>query len=359
MVKDCVFVNGILSWYAENRRFLPWRDTQDPYRIWVSEIILQQTRVVQGYDYYLRFMERFPDVRTLADATEDEVLKCWQGLGYYSRARNLHNAARQIVAAGGFPEDYAGIRKLKGVGDYTAAAIASFAFGLSYAVVDGNVYRVLSRYFGVEEAIDTGAGKKCFARLAQALLPEGKHAADYNQGLMDFGALQCVPKSPACPVCPLGEGCVAFREGRVNALPVKSKTQSISVRYLHYFWLQAGEEFALFRREGKDIWKGLYEPLLVETAAACPPETLFSRPELPAFLHGAGVSCTLLCADVRHQLTHRTLVCDFHHVRLPEKPSDEMFGRKAGWVRREDVREYALPRLVTLLLEKSGVLSGK
>ena len=177
-MKDYNFAHKLLAWYHENRRILPWRDTHDPYIIWISEIILQQTRVVQGYDYFLRFMNRFPDVDALAAASEDEVLKCWQGLGYYSRARNLHAAARQIVEWGGFPERYENIRQLKGVGDYTAAAIASFAFGLPHAVVDGNVYRVLSRYYGIEEPIDTGHGKKYFAAMAQELLPEGKEAAD-------------------------------------------------------------------------------------------------------------------------------------------------------------------------------------
>ena len=216
------FAALLLAWYNENRRDLPWRGVGDPYKIWVSEIILQQTRVSQGHDYFLRFMERFPRVEDLAAASEDEVLKCWQGLGYYSRARNMHAAARQVVEGGGFPQTYEGIRRLKGVGDYTAAAIASFAFGLRHAVVDGNVYRVLARYFGVDSPIDTGQGKKYFARLAEELLPEDKYVADYNQAVMDFGAMQCVPKGPKCGQCPLCESCLAFRDGKVQDLPVKS-----------------------------------------------------------------------------------------------------------------------------------------
>lgn len=359
MTNESFFADEILQWYEKNRRFLPWRGTKDPYRIWISEIILQQTRVAQGYDYFVRFIERFPDVQALAAASEDEVLRCWQGLGYYSRARNLHCAARQIVASGGFPMDYEGIRNLKGVGDYTAAAIASFAFGLPHAVVDGNVYRVLSRYFGVDEAIDTGRGRKCFAELAQALLPDRERVADYNQGLMDFGALQCVPKSPRCMDCPLNESCMAFREGRVKDLPVKVNALIVSKRYLHYFWVQVGEEMVLFRREGKDIWKGLYEPMLVETDTACSPEALFDRQDMPSFLLAKDGVRTLLCAGICHQLTHRTLICDFHHVVLQEKPTDEMFGRKACWIHREELSDYAMPRLVTLLLEKSGILSEK
>lgn len=189
--------------------------------------------------------ERFPDVETLAEATEDDVLKCWQGLGYYSRARNLHCAARQIVAAGKFPDDYENIRKLKGVGDYTAAAISSFAFGLPYAVVDGNVYRVLSRYFGITEPIDTTAGKKYFAGFARGLLPKGAEGADYNQAIMDFGALQCVPRSPFCAECPFADSCMAYRMNSIHDLPVKSRTLKVSERYLHYIYIQAEGKAAL------------------------------------------------------------------------------------------------------------------
>ena len=202
------FSRALLDWYAEHGRELPWRETADPYRIWISEIILQQTRVAQGYDYYLRFVERFPTVETLAAATEDEVLHRWEGLGYYSRARNLHAAAQQIVALGAFPRDYAGVRALKGVGDYTAAAICSFSYGLPTAVVDGNVYRVLARYFAIDTPIDVAAGKKEFAQLAASLLvPE--RAADYNQAIMDFGSVPCTPRAPRCLVCPLVESCAA------------------------------------------------------------------------------------------------------------------------------------------------------
>ena len=196
-----MFATTIIDWYKENKRDLPWRDTKDPYKIWISEIILQQTRVVQGYDYYCRFMEHFPDVETLAKASEDEVMKCWQGLGYYSRARNLHEAARTIAEKGAFPVRYEEVRALKGVGDYTAAAICSFAYDMPYAVVDGNVYRVLSRWLGVEEPIDTGAGKKLYASLADEMMDKSRPAL-YNQAIMDFGALQCVPSSPSCLFCP-------------------------------------------------------------------------------------------------------------------------------------------------------------
>ena len=230
-----MFATTLLEWFRKNARDLPWRHTTDPYAIWLSEIILQQTRIQQGLAYWERFMKRWPSVEALAAATEDEVLREWQGLGYYSRARNLHHAAKQIVALGSFPTTLEDIKKLKGVGDYTAAAIASFAFGLPAAVVDGNVYRVLSRYFGIDTPINTTEGKKVFAVLAQDLLPITQHqslslkgelegASAYNQAIMDFGALQCTPQSPDCMGCPLMESCEAFRSGRVGELPVKLKT---------------------------------------------------------------------------------------------------------------------------------------
>ena len=357
-MEESSFARKLLVWYQENRRILPWRGTRDPYRIWISEIILQQTRVSQGYDYYLRFMERFPDVHALASASEDEVLRCWQGLGYYSRARNLHHAARQIVEAGGFPGEYAAIRDLKGVGDYTAAAIASFAYGLPNAEVDGNVYRVLSRKIGIETPIDTGEGKKYFSALAQELLPEGGCGADYNQAIMDFGAMQCVPKSPDCPVCPLAESCVAAGQGRVADFPVKSRKLNLSVRFLHYFYVQAGGEIALFRREDDDIWKGLYEPMLVETQERQGPEGLFVPGRVPAFVLSADTARTRLCGETRHQLTHRTLVADLYKLDLPVKPSDVDFGRHAVWVKPCEAGRFALPRLIAVWFERFG-LSGK
>ena len=217
------FASILLEWFRENGRDLPWRQTRDPYAIWLSEIILQQTQVKQGWEYWERFMHHWPTVEALAKATEDEVLREWQGLGYYSRARNLHYAAKQIVALGHFPDTLAEIKQLKGVGDYTAAAIGSIAFGLPAAVVDGNVYRVLARHFGIDTPINTTEGKKTFAAMAQELLPP-KEASAYNQAIMDFGAIQCTPQSPHCDSCPLMESCIAFRERRVAQLPVKLKT---------------------------------------------------------------------------------------------------------------------------------------
>ena len=241
------FTTTILQWFRENGRDLPWRETRDPYAIWLSEIILQQTRIEQGRPYWERFMRRWPTVQDLAAASEDEVLREWQGLGYYSRARNLYAAAKQIVDRGGFPSTLAEIRTLKGVGDYTAAAIGSFAFGLPAAVVDGNVYRVLARHYGIATPINTTEGKKEFSALAQSLLPQSSSlslqpsalsslTSDYNQGLMDFGATFCTPQSPQCPQCPLQETCVAFREGRVSELPVKQRTLKVKERHFSYIY---------------------------------------------------------------------------------------------------------------------------
>ena len=247
-----MFTTTLLNWFALHKRDLPWRHTKDPYAIWLSEVILQQTRIQQGMDYWWRFMKRWPKVENLAHATEDEVLKEWQGLGYYSRARNLHVAAQQIVKRGKFPDTLEVIKQLKGVGDYTAAAIGSFAFGLSAAVVDGNVYRVLSRHFGIKTPINTTEGKKEFQALAEHLLPSSDYGA-YNQAIMDFGAIQCTPQSPKCVVCPLQESCVALRNGKVDALPVKQKTLKVKSRHLIYIYVRCLGMTAIHRRGEGDI----------------------------------------------------------------------------------------------------------
>ena len=221
------FAKRLIKWYNFNKRELPWRSTSDPYKIWLSEIILQQTQVNQGLSYYLKFVEEFQTVKDLAKAPADKVMKLWQGLGYYSRARNLHEAAKNIVNEhkGEFPKAYEDIRALKGVGDYTAAAIASIAYNLPYAVVDGNVYRVLSRIFGIETPIDSTSGKKEFNELANELLTK-KNPADYNQAIMEFGALYCRPKNPDCTNCIFNDKCEAYRLNKINLLPVKSKNMS-------------------------------------------------------------------------------------------------------------------------------------
>lgn len=350
------FSQTLLDWYATHGRELPWRETTDPYRIWISEIILQQTRVAQGYDYYLRFVERFPTVEVLAAATEDEVLHRWEGLGYYSRARNLHAAAQQIVAQGGFPCDYAGVRALKGVGDYTAAAICSFAYGLPTAVVDGNVYRVLARYFAIDTPIDVAAGKKEFAQLADSLMvPE--RAADYNQAIMDFGAVQCTPRAPRCLICPLVETCAARQTGQVEDYPVKSKKVTVTHRYFTYILLvdTSAEEPALFirRRPSGDIWQGLYEPLLIETPAPITAEEVEAHPDWKACGLGE-VPFEMLVRDLKHELTHRRLHVDAYVVRAAVPPS-------ADWLRvpLSALADYAFPKVVNLLCERAFTPSSE
>ena len=317
----------LLRWFRENGRDLPWRQTHDPYAIWLSEIILQQTQVKQGWEYWERFMRRWPKVEDLAAATEDEVLREWQGLGYYSRARNLHFAAKQIVEMGGFPRTIEGLRSLKGVGDYTAAAIGSIAFGQPAAVVDGNVYRVLARHFGIDTPINSTEGKKVFAAMAQEHLPVSE-ASDYNQAIMDFGAIQCTPQSPHCSDCPLMESCVALRSGRVGELPVKQKTLKVRERHLIYIYVRCLGFVAIHRRGAGDIWQGLWEPLLVEKV-----------PE----------GAQLLRQNVKHVLTHRILLADFYLWEVAERPT---LPDGYIWVKEEQLDDYAVPRLVERLVSE-------
>lgn len=326
---------ALLEWFRDNGRDLPWRQTHDPYAIWLSEIILQQTQVKQGWNYWERFMRRWPTVQDLAAATEDEVLREWQGLGYYSRARNLHYAAKQIVDLGHFPDTLEEIKKLKGVGDYTAAAIASIAFNLPVAVVDGNVYRVLARHFGVDTPVNTTEGKKIFAALAQDQLSSlttdrSPLASQYNQAIMDFGAIQCTPQSPHCESCPLMDTCLALREGRVEELPVKLKTLKIRERHLIYIYIRCQGQTAIRRRGAGDIWQGLWEPVLVDAESAVPP------------------TARLLRKKVKHVLTHRVLYADFYLFETdqqPELPSDYI------WISETDLDNYALPRLIEILID--------
>ena len=372
------FANTIISWFRENGRALPWRETRDPYAIWLSEIILQQTRIAQGWEYWERFMAQYPTVEDLAAAHEDEVLKLWQGLGYYSRARNLHTAAKQIVSLGHFPDTLEGIKQLKGVGDYTAAAIGSFAFDIPAAVVDGNVYRVLARYFGIDTPINSTQGKKEFAALAQSLLPSSKASdfqsslslvAAYNQAMMDFGAIQCTPQSPKCLLCPLAETCEAMRTNRVAELPVKQKTMKVKTRHLSYIYIRCNGMTAIHRRGEGDIWQGLWEPFNAsDIAEACASpssaqaslsSTKFStsltklssfKKELAADLHLSNVDALqLLAQDVKHVLTHRILLADFYLLETdahPQLPDDYI------WIKEEEIEDYGIPRLIELLLEK-------
>ena len=346
------FADKLIDWYAENKRELPWRDTKDPYRIWISEIILQQTRVAQGYDYYIRFVRRFPDVFALADADGDEVMKYWQGLGYYSRARNLHAAARSVKEAGAFPTTYEGVRALKGVGDYTAAAICSFAYDMPCAVVDGNVYRVLSRWMGIDTPIDSTQGKKLFAQLADELMDKLRPAL-YNQAIMDFGALQCTPASPDCVSCPLADGCAALSQGKVDVLPVKQHKTKVTDRFFNYIYVRTSGHTYIRKRTGNDIWKNLYEPLLIETEEDQTGNDKAILQKLQeVFGNREGVFFRPVRQGVRHVLSHRIIHANFYELVLPvESVSIAGYQRVA----EEDLYKFAVSNLVyqffSLILE--------
>lgn len=370
-----MFASTIVSWFGECGRDLPWRHTKDAYAIWLSEVILQQTRIVQGQAYWERMMERWPSVEALAAASEDEVLRMWQGLGYYSRARNLHEAARQVVAMGRFPDSLKGIKALKGVGDYTAAAIACFAFGVPAAVVDGNVYRVLARYFDIDVPINSSQGKRVFAELAQSLLPQSEAVA-YNQGIMDFGAMVCTPMAPRCAECPLMVSCAAFRSGRVDVLPVKLKTVKVRERHLAYVFVRCWERgdgvpmTAIHRRSKGDIWQGLWEPFNASVAderASSPEEIarmLYSKcSEVDGaevlLRQGEGLSADmdfpagkcnsklpvlrLVAKGVKHVLTHRILLVDFYILDVTSRPA---LPNGYVWVSEEELERYAMPKVI-------------
>lgn len=342
-----IFSKVIIEWYKENKRELPWRESSDPYLIWISEIILQQTRVVQGYDYFLRFIKRFPDIRSLADADEDEVMKYWQGLGYYSRARNLHAAAKSMN--GVFPRSYPEVLALKGVGEYTAAAICSFAYGMPYAVVDGNVYRVLSRYFGVDIPIDSTEGKKCFSALANEVL-DPEHPALYNQGIMDFGAIQCTPQSPDCLFCPLSESCSALSAGKVAQLPVKQHKTKTTNRYFNYIYVRAGAYTFINKRTADDIWKNLFELPLIETSRLLSDEEFMALPEFRALFTGEEEPVVRpVCREVKHVLSHRVIYANFYEVVIPEESGSFADFRR---IKIDELGQYAVSRLVHSFIER-------
>ncbi len=334
------FSRALLPWYRENKRPLPWRTSPDPYRIWLSEVILQQTRVDQGTAYWHRFVERFPSVSQLAKASEDQVLRLWQGLGYYSRARNLRTAAQQVVKehGGQFPADHATLLKLKGVGDYTASAIASICFGIPEPVVDGNVYRVLSRAFGIATPIDSTTGKKDFRALAAELISK-EHPGDHNQAVMELGATVCTPRNPRCDECPLARKCIAKAEGRIADLPVKASKTKTRTRHFNYLLIEGNSGIYLRKRTGKDIWQGLWELPMIET----------EKPATAAVLkkHGNYTSVKRIEGPVKHVLSHQVIHAVFWDVRVPKQ-----FRKPDGWVSMDEklVERHAKPRLVDRFL---------
>jgi A/G-specific adenine glycosylase len=347
------FTENLLAWFKENYRDLPWKNTTDPYKIWLSEIILQQTRVAQGYTYYLRFVEKYPTVDKLAAAPLDEVLKLWQGLGYYSRARNLHHTAQTVMQryGGRFPASHGALRELKGIGDYTAAAIASFAFGEPVPALDGNGYRIFARVFGIDAPIDSNAGKKALREAAQALIPP-QCPADFNQALMDFGSMVCVPKNPNCTGCPLHEGCYAYAHKKVKLLPVKVRKADVRIRYFHYLIIRNRNKIYLHQRTDSDIWKGLYEFPLIETDTAIPPENITAQPAWQTLFSETPVQIIRHSPLVKHQLTHQTLWTRFYLIQLHEIP--QYFKNQYFAVPLKDFDQYGIPRLIDAFLEKNG-----
>ena len=340
----------LLKWFATNRRDLPWRNQPSPYQVWLSEVILQQTRVSQGYDYYLRFIDRWPTVEALAQASEEEVLKMWQGLGYYSRARNLHHCAKQVVEqyGGQFPADYERLRQLKGIGDYTAAAIASIAFNLPHAVVDGNVYRVLARLFDIETPININAGQQFFARLADELLNREQPGL-HNQAIMEFGALHCTPQHPNCLYCPLQAQCLAFAHQTVVLRPVKQAKTKVTTRYFNYLLLRIGQSVYLRKRSGNDIWKNLYDFPCIESDAPTTVEALTASEPFAQLLEGTAFTITKVSPLYTHKLTHRTILAQFIEINLEEKLL-QIETKGLFLTPESDLGKYPIPRLIDLYL---------
>lgn len=349
------FTSNIIKWYRKSKRELPWRDTNDPYFIWLSEIILQQTRVDQGLPYYLRFIDKYPTITDLAKAAEDEVLKLWQGLGYYSRARNLHATAKYITfeLKGVFPGTYTEILKLKGIGDYTASAIASIAFNLPHATVDGNVYRVLSRYFGISVPIDSIRGKKEFKGLAQTLIDK-KRPSLFNQAIMEFGAIQCKPQNPDCTRCPLVNGCYAFSEKKIDLLPFKEKKTKTRQRFFNYLVLVCKNETVVNKRSENDIWKGLYDFPLIETLKEFKEEAFLKHPDLIQLVGKNNFTFKAISKSYKHILSHQHIYARFYVFMLQAKTKVHLDSDMI-WVRNNKLKEYPVPRLLDMYLDDSGI----
>ena len=340
------FGDTLLKWYLANKRDLPWRHTNDPYKIWLSEVILQQTQVIQGLSYYNTFVKTFPTVKDLAKAKEDTVLKMWQGLGYYSRARNLHATAKMVstIYKGVFPKTYEEIRSLKGVGNYTAAAISSLAYNMPYAVVDGNVYRVLSRVFGITTPINSTEGIKQFQELANELLLK-KQPGLYNQAIMEFGARYCKPSNPDCENCVLQNKCIAYSKDKVAQLPVKLKKIKIKDRYFNYFLLiDKNKKVIVHQRNKKDIWQGLFELFLIESEKETDLRTLLKSKHLKPF--GKNFIIEDVHKQYKHILSHQHLHSHFYVLKFKGS-----FAKKYNTVAIKDLKKLAWPRLIDRFLQ--------
>lgn len=336
------FTAKVITWYNKNKRDLPWRKTSDPYLIWLSEIILQQTRIEQGTAYYLNFARKYPNIQKLAEAPEDEVLKLWQGLGYYSRARNLHYTARFILKEyeGKFPDSYKKLLSLRGIGEYTAAAIASIAFNLPHAAVDGNVYRVLSRYFGIDEPIDSSKGKKLFQKLADDNIQKS-HPGIYNQAVMEFGALHCKPKNPDCDRCPLFNKCIAKQLNEVDKFPVKKGKTKVTNRYFNYLVIESGENTFIRKRIENDIWKNLHEFPMIETNKKSSTKELIEK--ISVVSNSKSIVFKKETHWKKHILSHQRIFYRFIYLQINHEditPSDLIK------VNKKEIFKFAVHRLI-------------
>ncbi len=341
------FSDELINWYNNNKRNLPWRNTTNAYLIWLSEIILQQTRVEQGMPYYYRFAEEYPDVNSFANASEDDILKLWQGLGYYSRGRNMLKTARMVQAQynGVFPTAYNELIKLKGIGEYTAAAISSFSANEAKAVVDGNVYRVIARYFGVDEPINSTLGKKKFQAIADELLNHHRPAT-HNQAMMEFGAIICKPKNPACGICPLRINCYAFLHNAINVLPIKLKTVKVKERFFNYFFIKENDKILMNKRDDTDIWANMYDLPLIETTELLPADDLMKLPQVVEYF-GAEAVVDESLKPIKHVLTHQKLYVRF--IKLAHPP----IKLKPQWIFIEvrNLKKLALPKVIFIFLD--------
>ena len=347
------FSDKIVKWYVENRRPLPWRDTIDPYKIWLSEVILQQTRVTQGLPYYRRFIQTYPTVGDLADTDEQNVLRLWQGLGYYTRARNLHKCAKRVVELhqGRFPKTFIELQQLPGIGSYTAAAIASFAFNETIAVVDGNVFRILSRIFGIDIAINSPEGKRAFSRLANELISP-KQPALHNQAVMEFGATFCTPYNPRCEECPFKTTCIAFKQQLVAILPVKHPVKKSRKRFFYYLVVEKNDTMLMRKREEKDIWHGLFDFVLIEKNKAEKPETIMADEACRKWFEKA--ESFEISKDYRHVLTHQIIHCRFIQVRA--NPSFTLAEEGLSFYSRREIAELPKPALISRFLQEENKL---
>lgn len=343
------FTKILTNWYSINKRDLPWRKTKNPYNIWLSEIIMQQTQIKQGLPYYQAFVSKYPSVFNLASANEESVLKLWQGLGYYSRARNLHFTAKHIANElnGEFPKTYSDLLKLKGVGDYTASAIASICYNEATAVVDGNVYRTLSRYFGIDIPINSSKGIKYFKNLAQTLLPNG-NIGNYNQAIMDFGARQCKPKSPDCSICPLNNSCIALKNNQINLLPIKINKTKISKKHFNFLvFISDDGKTILEKRTENGIWKNLYQFPLVETKKRLPIKAVKLNVDVQQLINEEEYSITLFnTEEIVHKLSHQHLYTSFWIINMNKLSEDAILTSK--------IYDFPVPILISNFIDEFG-----